>query len=223
MPVGGYPITNIRSRVHDLVDYGYRVWSWQLEGPAYECPMEPLRQEFWEEQEQEERLASGVLLPSLDEQAPGDLLILVTQSLIGPFDGGFSHLKVDQLWALQRVLLKLDFPQISLLRSIRSRFDRHLLLKELESSFISWVLPRMAEEGIHYRRLQKLEISDPTQTDSLGVGHCTRCQQKITYGNGIHVLKAYRMDPETVFILGTCNQCQKVIATAINPYFTNIW
>ena len=48
MLIGGYPITNIKCRASSLADYGYKVWYWQLEGSAYDCPLEPLTQEFWQ-------------------------------------------------------------------------------------------------------------------------------------------------------------------------------
>jgi hypothetical protein len=80
MLISGYPITNIRCRASSLADDGYKVWYWQLECSAYDCPLEPLTQEFWETRKAS-RLAYGILLPALDERVCGDLLILATQPL----------------------------------------------------------------------------------------------------------------------------------------------
>ena len=101
--------------------------------------------------------------------------------------------------------------------------DRLDLFKELETAFEELVLPRKNEKGEFYRRLHKLEAFDPAQADSLGVGFCPRCKQRIAFRKGLDVMKAYRMDPETVFVFGTCSHCRKVVATAINPHFTNLW
>ncbi len=65
MLISGYPITNIKCRASSLADFGYKVWYWQLEGDAYDCPLEPLTQEFWQAK-QNARLACGIFLLNLD-------------------------------------------------------------------------------------------------------------------------------------------------------------
>ena len=197
-----------KCRASSLADYGYKVWYWQLEGGAYDCPLEPLTQEFWQAKQ--------------DARAPGDLLILATQGLYATFDQGFGRLTIPQILSLHRTILRLSFPQVDILRSLQFE-DRLDLFKELETAFAELVLPRKNEKGEYYRRLHKLEAFDPTQADSLGVGFCPRCKQRIAFGKGLDVMKAYRMDLETVFVFGTCSHCRKVVATAINPHFTNLW
>jgi hypothetical protein len=221
MLIGGYPITRVKCRASSLADYGYKVWYWQLEGSAYNCPLEPLTQEFWQAK-QNARLAYGILLLTLDARAPGDLLILSTQGLDMTFDQGFGRLTVPQILSLQRAILRLSFPQIDPLRSLQFE-DRLDLFKELETAFAELVLPRKNEKGEYYRRLHKLEAFDTAQADSLGVGFCPRCKQRMAFGKGLDVMKAYRMDPETVVVFGTCSHCRMVVATAINPHFTNLW
>jgi hypothetical protein len=221
MLIGGYPIRRVKCRASSLVDYGYKVWNWQLEGGAYDSPLEPLTQEFWQAK-QNARLAYGILLLTLDARAPGDLLILATQSLDMTFDQGFGRLTIPQILSLYRAILRLSFPQIDPLRPLHFE-DRLDLFQELETAFAELVLPRKNEKGEYYRRLHKLEAFDPAQADSLGVGFCPRCKQRIAFGKGLDVMKAYRMDPETVFVFGTCSHCWKVVATAINPNFTNLW
>lgn len=219
--ISGYPITRVKCRASSLADYGYKVWYWQLERSAYDCPLEPLTQEFWQAK-QNARLAYGILLLSLDARAPGDLLMLATQGLDMTFDQGFGRLTIPQFLSLQRAILRLSFPQIDPLRSLHFE-DRLDLFKELETAFAELVLPRKNEKGEYYRRLHKLEAFDTAQADSLGVGFCPRCKERIAFGKGLDVMKAYRMDPETVFVFGTCSHCRKVVATAINPHFTNLW
>ena len=220
MLIDGYPITRVKCRASSLADYGYKVWYWQLEGSAYDCPLEPLTQEFWQAK-QNARLAYGILLLTLDARAPGDLLILATQSLDTTFDQRFGHLSISKLLSLHRVILRLDFPQVDILRPLHFE-DRLDLFKELETAFAELVLPRKNEVGEYYRRLHKLEAFDPAQADSLGVGFCPRCKQRIVFGKGFDVMKAYRMDRETVFVFVTCSNCRNVVATAINPHFTNL-
>ena len=124
-----------------------------MEGGAYDCPLEPLTQEFWQAK-QDARLAYGILLLSLDARAPGDLLILATQGLYATFDQGFGHLTMPQFLSLYRAILRLGFPQIELLRSLQ--FEDHLdLFKELETAFAELVLPRRNEKGEYDRRLHK--------------------------------------------------------------------
>jgi hypothetical protein len=221
MLIGGYPITNIKCRASSLADYGYKVWYWQLEGGAYDCPLEPLIQEFWQAK-QDARLAYGILLLTLDAREPGDLLILATQGLYATFDQGFGRLTIPQFLSLHRAILRLSLPQVDILRPLHFE-DRLDLFKDLETAFAELVLPRKNEKGEYYRRLHKLEAFDTAQADSLGVGFCPRCKQRIAFGKGLDVMKAYRMDPETVFVFGTCSHCRDVIATAINPHFANIW
>jgi hypothetical protein len=221
MSIGGYRITNVKCRASSLADYGYKVWYWKLEGAAYDCPLEPLTQEFWQAK-QNARLAYGILLLSLDARAPGDLLILATQSLDMTFDQGFGQLTIPQFLSLHRAILRISFPQVDILRPLHFE-DRLDLFKELETAFAELVLPRKNEKGEYYRRLHKLEAFDTAQADSLGVGFCPRCKQRIAFGKGLDVMKAYRMDSETVFVFGTCSHCRNVVATAINPYFTNLW
>jgi len=138
------------------------------------------------------------------------------------FDQGFGRLTIPQSLSLQRAIFRLSFPQVDPLRSLQFE-DRLDLCKELETAFAELVLPRKNEEGEYYRRLQKLEAFDTAQADSLGAGFCPRCKQRIAFGKGLAVMKAYRMDLETVFVFGTCSHCRNVIATAINPHFTNLW
>jgi hypothetical protein len=221
MMLSGYPIKNIKCRASSLTDYGYKVWCWQLEGSAYDCPLEPLTQEFWQAK-QKARLAYGILLLTLNARAPGDLLILATQGLYATFDQGFGRLTIPQFLSLHRAILRLSFPQIDPLRSLHFE-DRLDLFKDLETAFEELVLPRKNEKGEYYRRLHRLEAFDTAQADSLGVGFCPRCKQRIAFGKGLDVMKAYRMDPETVFVFGTCSHCRKVVATAINLHFTNLW
>jgi hypothetical protein len=221
MMLSGYPIKNIKCRASSLTDYGYKVWCWQLEGSAYDCPLEPLTQEFWQAK-QKARLAYGILLLTLNARAPGDLLILATQGLYATFDQGFGRLTIPQFLSLHRAILRLSFPQIDPLRSLHFE-DRLDLFKDLETAFEELVLPRKNEKGEYYRRLHRLEAFDTAQADSLGVGFCPRCKQRIAFGKGLDVMKAYRMDPETVFVFGTCSHCGKVVAIAINPHFTNLW
>jgi hypothetical protein len=149
-------------------------------------------------------------------------LILTTQDLYATFDQGFGHLTIPQFLSLYRAILRLGFPQIELLRSLQFE-DRLDLFKELETAFAELVLPKRNEKGEYYRRLHKLEAFDSAQADSLGMGYCPRCKQRIAFGKGLDVMKAYRMDTESVFVFGTCSHCRNVVATAINPYFTNLW
>ncbi len=182
MLIGGYPITNIKCRASSLADYGYKVWYWQLEGGAYDCPLEPLTQEFWQVK-QNARLAYGILLLNLDARAPGDLLILATQGLYATFDQGFGHLTIPQILSLHRAILRLGFPQVDILRPLHFE-DRLDLFKELETAFEELVLPRKNEEGEYYRRLYKLEAFDTAQADSLGVGFCPRCKAEDCFWKG---------------------------------------
>ena len=219
--INGYPIKNIRCRASSLADFGYKVWCWQLDGDAYDCPLEALTQEFWQAK-QNARLACGILLLNLDARARGDLLILATQSLYATFDQGFGRLTIPQVLSLYRAILRLGFQHMDILRTLQ--FEECLdLFKELETAFEELVLPSRNEKGEYYYRLHKLDAFDPAQADSLEVGFCPRCKQKIAFGKGLDVMKAYRMDPETVFVFGTCSHCRKVVATAINPHFTNLW
>jgi hypothetical protein len=221
MLIGGYAITNIKCRASSLADYGFKVWYWQLEGGAYDCPLEPLTQKFWQAK-QNARLAYGILLLTSHERAAGDLLILATQDLHASFDQGFGHLTIPQFLSIYRAILRLDFPQVDILRPLHFE-DRLDLFKELETAFEELVLPRKNEKGEYYRRLYKLEAFDTEKAESLGVGFCPRCKQRIAFVKGLGVMKAYRMDPETVFVFGTCSHCRNVVATAINPHFTNLW
>lgn len=194
MLICGYPITNVKCRASSLADYGYKVWYWQLEGGAYDCPLEPLTQEFWQAK-QDARLAYGILLLSLDARAPGDLLILATQGLYATFDQGFGHLTIPQFLSLHRAILRTSFPQVDLLRSLQFE-DRLDLFKELETAFAELVLPKRNEKGEYYRRLHKLEAFDTAQADSLGVGvlsqmqaedrfwEGTRCDESVSHGSG---------------------------------------
>jgi hypothetical protein len=221
MPIADYPITRINTRSPALTEGGWTVWSWQLAGPAYDSPLEPLTQEFWQA-ERNERLDYGIVLFSFDAQVQGDLLVFATRSLDrAPNPSRFSHLTVPEQLAMCRLLLKLNVPHVNILRSIRSGSARLALHRDLESVFDELVRPRRWAGGGYYRRLSKLEAVDPAQADNLGVGHCPRCKQMFTFTKGMDIRKAYRMDVETVFILGTCTRCRKVVVSAINPHFAN--
>jgi hypothetical protein len=223
MSLEGFPITRINYRRRSLADYGYKLWSWQSEGGAYDCPVEPLTQEFWKARKAS-RLAYGILFPSLDEKACGDLLILATQPLPRAIRQKFGGLTVPQLFDLHSLILKLHFPQVALLRSLKTEIDRLYLFEGFETAFDELVLPRKNEQGEYYRRLHKLETYDTTQARSFGVGHCPRCNLRVAFGKGMDVMKAYRMDEETIFVLATCKYCQNVVTLCINPHFTDlIW
>lgn len=223
MSLDGYPITRINHRRSSLVHYGYKLWYWQLESGAYDCPMQPLTQEFWEIRKAS-RLAYGILLPTLDERVCRDLLIFATQPLALAIRQNFGGLTVPQLCDLNSLILKLNLPQVTLLRSLKSEIDRLHLFEGLERAFEELVLPRKNEQGEYHRRLQKLEPYDSTQAKGFGVGYCPRCDMRVAFAKGLDVMKAYRMDAETIFVLGRCHHCQNVATLSINPHFSDlIW
>jgi hypothetical protein len=223
MSLYGYPITRINYTRKSLADDGYKLWYWQLEDGAYDCPLEPLTQEFWRARK-ESRLAYGILLPTLDEREFGDLLILATQPLALSIRQNFGGLTVPQLCDLNSLILKLNLPQVTLLRSLKSEIDRLHLFEGLERAFEELVLPRKNEQGEYYRRLQKLEPYDSTQAKGFGGSYCPRCDLRVAFGKGLDVMKAYRMDAETIFVLGRCHHCQNVVTLSINPHFSDlIW
>lgn len=222
MSLEGFPITRIIYRRRSLADYGYKLWSWQLEGGAYDCPLEPLTQDFWKTRKGS-RLAYGILLPTLDERVCGDLLILVTQSLSIAIRQKFGGLTVTQLYDLHSLILKLNSPQVGLLRSLKTEIDRLYLFDGLETAFEELVLPRKNEEGKYYRRLHRLEPYDSTEAKGFGVGHCPRCDLRVAFGKGLDVIKAYRMDEETIFVLGACRHCQNIVTLSINRHFSELF
>ena len=128
----------------------------------YDCPLEPLTRAFWQAKKNA-RLAYRILLLTSDARAPGDLLILASQDLDATFNQGFGHLTIPQFLSLHRAILRLNFPQVDVLRSLQFE-DRLDLFKELETSFAELVLPRKNEKGEYYRRLHKLEAFDNSQT-----------------------------------------------------------
>jgi hypothetical protein len=194
-----------------------------LGGSAYDCPLEQLTQEVWKARKAS-RLAYGILLPTLDDGACGDLLILATQPLARAIHQKFGGLTVPQLYDLNSLILKLNLPQVGLLRSLKSEIDRLHLFEALARAFEELVLPRTNEQGEYYRRLHKLETHDTTQAKRFGMGHCPRCDWRVAFGKGLDVMKAYRVDDETIVVLGTCHHCQNVVTLCINPHFSDlIW
>jgi hypothetical protein len=222
MSLDGYLITRINHRRRSLADYGYKLWCWQLEGGAYDCSLEPLTQEFWET-EKASRLAYGILLPALDEKVCGDLLILATQLLALAGRQKYGGLTVPQLYDLNSLILKLNFPQVTLFHSLKSESDRQQLFEGLERAFEELVLPRKYEQGGYYRRLHKIETYNTTQAKSFGVGHCPRCDLRVSLTMGLDLMKAYRIDTETIFVLGSCRHCQNIVTLSINPHFSDLF
>jgi hypothetical protein len=185
--------------------------------------VQPLTQEFWETRKAS-RLAYGILLPTLDERVCGDLLIFATQPLALAIRQNFGGLTVPQLRDLNSLILKLNLPQVVLLRSLKSESDRRHLFEGLERAFEELMLPRKNEQGEYYRRLQKLEPYDTTQAKSFGVGYCPRCDLRVAFRKGLDMMKAYRIDAEKIFVLGTCHSCQNIVTLSINPHFFDlIW
>lgn len=213
MTVGGYPITKITHSIKSLSQQGFEVWYWHLDGSAFDSPLQPLTQEFWQVNHNS-RLAYGVVLPALVIRDRGDLFILVTQDLAKANHTRYGGLKVRQRYELYALILEIQFTHVEGMQVMPAAL-RHFYFHEFETTFNNSLLPKKNEAGEYYREPEKPKY-EILQPDSDGKVSCSKCKQRIMPGDGLIVIDRLSVDDGSTLIFAVCEHCEESLAVRIN-------
>jgi hypothetical protein len=149
MPLGDFPLTKLDALPDAMKRDAYQIWLWSLEGSAFDCPLEPLTQEFWQTH-LESRLAYGLLLPTRDHQKEENLLVLISQKLTRAISRQYGRLPLRPRYQLFNFIMDIGLPNTEHLTSLHP-FVRISNFKMFEEIFRSAILPIKDEKG-KYRR-----------------------------------------------------------------------
>lgn len=219
MMVGDYPITQIRHSIKSLLKQGFEIWYWFVGETAFECPMEPLTQEFWQKH-RDARLAYGLILPAVDVRDRGDLLILVTQNLKQARHQRFGGLKVRQRYEIHSLLLEIDFTQVGGFKymPVPMRLD---IFRKFEDIFKNYLLPKKNDGGEYYREPAPSGGSELLRPDSQGKVVCPKCKRSVALGDGLIAMDSYPVEDGTMLIFAVCEHCEEIVGVNTNPPVTN--
>lgn len=210
-----FPLVRLDALPTSLEKQGYQIWLWSVEEGAFDCPLEPLTQEFWQTN-LESRLAYGIALPARDFQKEEDLLVLVSQKLSQSLRRQFGRLHARQRYQLFNFLMELQLPNTEHLTSLHP-FVRVTHFKILEEVFRSSILPIKDERGKYRRPTSAGSIE--VMPEGLSPLICPKCGQiRTLHAEGATLLSTYPIpeDQDTVRAFCVCETCEQVFSFRTN-------
>jgi len=214
MPLGDFPLTKLDALPDAMKKDAYQIWLWGLEGSAFDCPLEPLTQEFWKTH-LESRLAYGLLLPAREHQKEEDLLVLISQKLTRAISRQYGRLPLRPRYQLFNFIMDIGLPNTEHLTSLHP-FVRISNFKMFEEIFRSAILPIKDATG-KYRRptfAGTIDVLPHGLTPLL----CPKCGQTRTLRENATLLNAYPVaeDKFEVRVLCVCDTCEQVFSFKTN-------
>ncbi len=221
MLLGDFPLVKLDALPASLGKQGYQIWLWSVEEGAFDCPLEPLTQEFWQTN-LESRLAYGIVLPACDFQKEEDLLVLVSQKLSQSVSRQFGRLRTRQRYQLFNFLMEIQLPNTEHLTSLHP-FVRVTYFKILEEVFRSSILPIKDEKGKYRRSTSAGSVE--VMPEGLSPLICPKCGQvRSLRGEGATLLSSYPI-PEDDYVVRAfcvCETCEQVFNFIINIRFLKL-
>jgi hypothetical protein len=214
MSLGKYPINRIKSVPPSLYKKGYSIWFWEVIN-AYECPIEPLTDEFWSEK-MNSFLVFGTILPAVLVTDKADLLILVARDLkYTASDQGWG-LSLRQMHELFDLIVQIDFKQAEGL-SLMPVVLRVNFFKAFADVFKEYVLPFKDKNGKYVRNIFDESESGFLKPDEMERVQCSSCNRLIAPQNGLIILEKYTVSDGSMCIFAICEHCETMLAIRARP------
>jgi ribosomal protein L24E len=214
MSLGGYPIHRIRSVPPSLYNKGYSIWFWEVVDP-FECPMEPLTDEFWGEK-MNSYLVYGIMVPGFLVTDKGALLILVARKLKYSNSNKVWGLSLQQKHELFDLIVQIDFTQVGGFNLMNGAL-RMSAFQNFADIFKNHILPFKDENGKFQRKPDDESESRLLKPDEKGWVQCWNCNRKIAPGSGLVILDRYPVSDGTVLIMAICEHCETMLAVQAKP------
>lgn len=206
MALGNYALRDLGALPQSFSKSSHKVWLWQVETGAFECPLEPLTQEFWREH-LNASLIYGILLPTLDSRTSNDTLVLISEGIekshaAKPFDS----ITTAQRYEIYKFILDRKLPNTEHLGRMH-HFARIAYLRAFEETFRVNILPEPDAQG-KYRRTS-LVSTKPVILDGISQLSCPTCEQPRRYNNGMIILGMQFEDAGTIKLFCVCETCEQ--------------
>lgn len=202
MSLGNYPIIKIKGIPPSLKKEGIDVWYWHYKGCAFDCPLEPLIAEYWEEKVQS-RLIYGVALPSIYEFEGGDLIVLVSQVIKDAEDKNSWGISSQQKHELFDLIMDIDLPHVAGL-SVMTKPMQLVFLDGFSEAFRKHILPIKDKDGKYYR--DNSEDYKIYPLDSNGCVKCQKCGRTLKYMKDLVFIGVFPLDDQTIGAV-ECQYC----------------
>lgn len=213
---GFYPIMRLKDITLPPANQGYEVWYWQLEGPAFESPLEPLTARYWKKHHHS-ALVYGLAFPGKPERDHGDLLILVSQKWKyvqkNHHEVNFSIFHRALLFEL---ILKIGFSHTEGIKELSLPVHDEII-KRLEYTFENFILPKRDDKGRYYRGFNQMEAYDIQRVDDQGRIRCPKCGKLVRLEDELVVAGGFQMDDQMVFMNAFCTFCGVPFGLRLEP------
>lgn len=206
MALGTYPLRDFGAIPQSFSKRWHKVWIWQEETGAFECPLEPLTQEFWQEH-LDASLIYGILLPTPDSRTSNDTLVLISEGIekshtAKPFDS----ITTAQRYEIYKFVHDRKLPNTEHLGRMH-HFARIAYLRACEETFRANILPKKDAQG-KYRRASFVSTK-PVILDRISPVSCPKCKQPRRYNNGMIILGMQFEDAGTIKVFCVCETCEQ--------------
>ncbi len=214
MTIDKYPITRLNVLPRSLINSGYQIWYWFVGMSALTCPIEPLTPEFWQ-RKQKSHLVYGIVLPAIDKQESGELLIMVSQRLKYAQKNGVRKLSAQQRQDLYNLVFHLGFLQVTGFQAVPA-WTRISFFQRNEKAFDLHILPTKDEKRKYHRKLMVSHENHVLQSNSRGKFKCPKCSQPVGIGKGLVVLDNLYDDDGRIYMTSVCEHCDEFVKLSID-------
>lgn len=206
MALGNYPLRDFGILPQSFSKSWHKVWLWQLQVGAFECPLEPLTQEFWQKH-QNASLIYGILLPALYAQTSADTLVLISEGIEkSQAAKPFGSISTAQRYDIYKFIHDQKLPNTEHLTHMH-HFARIAYLRAYEEAFRMNILPEKAAPG-EYRRASFVNAK-PFILDGGSQISCPKCKQPRRYNNGMIILGMQFEDAGSIKLFCVCETCEQ--------------
>ncbi len=206
MALGNYPLRNFGAVSKSFTKSWHKVWLWQVETGAFECPLEPLTQEFWREH-LNASLIYGILLPTLDSRTSDDMLVLVSERIEkSHIAKPFGSITTAQRYEIYKFIYDRKLPNTEHLVRMH-HFARIAYLRAYEETFRMNILPKKDAQGKDRRA--SFVSAKPLIVDGVSQVPCPKCEQPRRYNNGMIILGMQFQETGTIKLFCVCETCEQ--------------
>ena len=206
MALGNYPLRDVGAIPQSFNKPWHKVWLWQVESGAFECPLEPLTQEFWIER-LNASLIYGILFPTLDARSGDDTLVLISESIEKSHAAKpFGSITTAQRYEIYRFAHDRKLPNTEHLTRMH-HFARIAYLRACEETFRANILPKKDTQGKYWRA--SFVSAKPVILDGVSQVLCPKCELPRRYNNGMIILGMQFEDAGTIKIFCVCETCEQ--------------
>ncbi len=206
MALGNYPLRDFGAIPQSFSKAWHKVWLWQIETGAFECPLEPLTQEFWREHVNAS-LIYGILLPTLDAQASDDTLVLISESIEKSHAAKpFGSITTAQRYDIYKFIHNSNLPNTGHLARMH-HFARIAYFRSCEETFRMNILPKKDIQG-KYRHASFVSAK-PVILDGVSQVPCPKCEQPRHYNSGMIILGMQFEEAGTIKLFCVCETCEQ--------------